>query len=71
MDRTPSGYRILFYHDCAPPNCLVAASNLSLDVGYLFLVSSSALLSMVVQQLVANLVLSQQEISTHLSFLPS
>ena len=23
MDRTPSGYRILFYHDCAPPMVLL------------------------------------------------
>ena len=38
---------------------------------YLFLVGSSVLLSMVVQQLVANLVLSQQEMNTHPSTLPS
>ena len=37
------------------------AFSLSLDVGYLFLVGSSILLSMVVEQLVAVLVLSQEE----------
>ena len=46
------------------------AFSLSLDVGYLFLVGSSILLSMVVQQLVAILVLSQ-EMNTHPSTLPS
>ena len=45
-----------FYH-------LVAASSLSLDTGYLFLMGSSVLLSMVVQQLVAILVLLQEEIT--------
>ena len=54
-----------------PSYHLIVASSLSLDVGYLFLVGSSVLLSMVVQQLVANLVLSQQEMSTHPSTLPS
>ena len=39
--------------------------------GYLFLVGSNALLSMVVQQLVAILVLSWEEMSTHFSTLPS
>ena len=39
---------------------LAEASSLSLDMGYLFLVGSSILLSMVVQQLVVILVLSQE-----------
>ena len=42
---------------------LAVASSLSLDVGYLFLVDSSVLLSIVVQQLVVILVLSQEEMS--------
>ena len=37
-----------------------AAFSLSLDVGYLFLVGSSVLLSVAVQQLVTTLVLSQE-----------
>ena len=49
---------------------VTTASYLSLDVGYLFLVGSSILLSMVVQQLVAILVLSQ-EMSTCPSIPPS
>ena len=40
----------------------------SLDVGYLFLVGSIVLLSMVVQQLVVVLVLSQEEVPS--SILP-
>ena len=48
----------------------VVASSLSLDVGYLFLVGSSILLPMIVQQLVEIFVLSQ-EMSTHPSMLPS
>ena len=39
------------------------ASSLSLDVGYLFLVCSRVFLSMVVQQLVAILVLLQEEMT--------
>ena len=41
-----------------------------LDVGYL-LMGSSILLSMVVQQLAAILVFSQEKMSTHPSILPS
>ena len=47
------------------------AFSLSLDVQYLFLVGSSVLLSMVVQQLVAVLVLSQEEMSARPSTPPS
>ena len=47
------------------------SSTLSLDVGYLFLVSSLILLSMVVQQLIAVLVFSQVEVSSCPSPLPS
>ena len=46
-------------------------SSLSLDVGYLFLVSSGVLLSMVVQQLVAILMLLQEEMDAHPFTLPS
>ena len=53
-----------------PSYHLGAASSLSLDVGYLFLVGSSILLSMRVQQLVVILVLLQ-EMSAHPSTLPS
>ena len=57
----------------APSYCLAGASSLSLDVGYLFLVGSSVLLSVVllVQQLVAILGLSQEELSTQPFTLPS
>ena len=57
----------------APSYCLAGASSLSLDVGYLFLVGSSVLLSAVllVQQLVAILGLSQEELSTQPFTLPS
>ena len=54
-----------------PSYYLSTASSLSLDVGYLFLMGSSILLSMVVQQLVAILVFSQEKMSTHPSILPS
>ena len=54
-----------------PSYCLAAASSLSLDVGYLFLVGSNILLSIVVQQVIAILVLLPEEISTHPSTLPS
>ena len=48
-----------------PSYHLVLASSLSLDMGYLFLsVSSSILLSVVVQQLVAVLVFLQEKMST-------
>ena len=50
---------------------VTTASSLSLDVGYLFLVGSSILLSIVVQQLVATLVLSQEEMSVPPSTPPS
>ena len=50
---------LLWFH---PAYCLNVASSLPLDVGYLFLVGSSILLSMVVQQLIVILVLSQEEL---------
>ena len=53
-----------FYH-------LTEAFSLSLDMGFLFLVGSSILLSMGVQQLDVTLVLSQEKMSTCLSALPS
>ena len=52
-------------------SCLVVVSSLSLDKRYLFLVGTSILLSMVIQQLVAVLVLSQEERSTCPSTPPS
>ena len=54
----------------APSYHVTTASCLSLDMGYLFLVGSGILLSTVVQQLVAILVLLQ-EMSKHPSTLPS
>ena len=42
-----------------------------LDYGYLFLVGPSVLLLMVVQQLAAILVLSQEKMKVHFSTLPS
>ena len=66
----PSGYGIWFYCDCAPPS---AMASLSLDVGYCFLVRSSVLLLKAdsFEQLVAILVLLQQEMSAHPSTPPS
>ena len=55
----------------SPSYRLAAASSLSLDLWYLFMVGSSVLLSMAVQQIVAILVLLQEERSTYLSTLPS
>jgi len=49
---------------------LIEVSSLSLGVRYLFLVGFSILLSIVVQQLVASLVLLQEEMSTDPSTLP-
>ena len=54
-----------------PSSCLVAASPLSLDMGYLFMVGSSVLLLMAVEQLVSIVVFSQEETSTCSSTLPS
>ena len=66
----PRRYGIWFLSWLCPSYSLVAVSPVSLDVGYLFLVDSSVLLLMVVQQLVAILVLSQ-EMSAWPSTLPS
>ena len=49
---------------------LTEASSLSLNVKYLFLVGSSILLSMVVQQLIVILMLSKEEMSARPSTLP-
>ena len=54
-----------------PSYHLTVASPLSFEVGYLFLVGSSALPSMVFQQLVVILVLLQVEMSAHPSTQPS
>ena len=73
VDCSSRSYGIWFYHDCIPPcNHLVAASPLSLVVGYLFLcVGFSVLLVMVVHQLVANPVFSQEKMSACPSTPPS
>ena len=47
----------------APSYHLAVASSLSLDTGYLFLVCYQVFLSMVVQQLVAIMVLLQEEMT--------
>ena len=54
-----------------PSYHLAAASSLSLDMGYLFLVGSSVFLLMVAQQLVVILLLLEEEISACPSTLPS
>ena len=54
------GLRLDSKCDCTPPNLLVGASPLPLDVGYLCLVGSSIILLIVVQQLVAILVFLQK-----------
>ena len=56
-----------------PSYSLAVASSLSLDMEYIytFLIGSIILLSMVVQQLVVTLVLSQDEMSARSSTLPS
>ena len=51
--------------------CLNAAYSLSLNVGNLFLVGSSIVVSMVVQQLIVILVLLQEEFKAYPSTLPS
>ena len=53
-----------------PTYHLAATSSLSLDMGHLSLVSSSVLLSMVVQQLAVILVLLQEEMNAHPFTLP-
>ena len=66
----PAGMRFEFIV-IVPLLPLLGASSLSLDLGYLFLVGSSVLLIMDVQQLVVILVFSQVKISAHPSILPS
>ena len=58
------GMRFDSKHDFAPHTHLVGASPLPLDVGYLFLVGSNILLSMVVQQQAVILEFSQEKMST-------
>ena len=52
------------------PSYHLAVASLSLDIGYLFLLRSGIHLLMVVQQLVAVLVFSKEEMSTYLSTPP-
>ena len=56
--------------DFAPPTILLGVSPLPLDMGYLFLVASNILLSMVVQQCVVILEFLQEKMSAHPSTLP-
>ena len=66
----PSRFGIWFYCDYAPPT--ISLKLLCLWTwGIFFLVDSSILLSLFVQQLVVILVLLQEEMSTHPSTLPS
>ena len=67
----PSGLWDLILSCSHPSYHLTATSSLSSDMVYLFLVGSSILLSMVVQQLVVILVLLQEEVSAYLSTLSS
>ena len=53
------------------PSYHPAVASLSLDVGYLFLVGSSILLSMVVQQLVVIVMLSQEVMGAYSSLTPT
>lgn len=62
-------YGVSFY--CDKMFCLIAASPLSLDVGFLFFMGSRVLLSVVVEQLVVILVLSKEEVNAGSSTLPS
>ena len=73
MGHPPGGYRILFYHDCTPPttSLQLLLCLWTWGISFFFLVGSSILLSMVVQQLVAILELSQEEMIAHLSTQPS
>ena len=65
------GYGIWLLSWWHPSYHLTVISSSSLDVGYLFLMDSSVLLSLTVQQLVAILVLSHKKMSAHPSTLPS
>ena len=65
-----SGYEIWFYCDCTPPTISLQLL-LCLWMYVIFLVSSSAFLSMTVQQLVVILVLLQEGVSPCPSTLPS
>ena len=55
--------------DFCPSYCYAGASPLPLDMGYLFLVGSNILLSMVVQQQGVILEFSQEKVSSHPSTL--
>ena len=67
----PGRYRIWFHCDCTPPTISLQLLLCFWTWGIFFLVDSSILLSMVVQQLVATVVLSQEEMNTCPSTLPS
>ena len=66
----PNGYGIWFYCDCAPPTFSLWVF-LCLWMWGIFFVRSIVFLSMIVQQLVVILVLSQEGVSACLSTLPA
>ena len=70
VGHTPSGYGTWFYCDCAPPTVSLWLLFV-FGCGVSFLVSPSVFLSIIVQQLVVILVLSQEGVSTRPSTLPS
>ena len=65
------GYGVWFYTQFSPSCYPVVTSPLPLGEGYLFLVGSRIILSMAVQQLIANLEFSQEKMSTYASTPPS
>ena len=70
VSHPPSSYGIWFYCDCVPPTISLRLL-VCLCCGVSFLVSSSVFLSMIVQQLVVILVLSQEGVSVCPSTPPS
>ena len=71
VSHPPSRYGIWFYCDCAPPTVSLWLLLCLWMWCIYFLVSSSVLLSMTVQQLVVILVLSQEGVRARPSTLPS
>ena len=76
MGHPPGGYRILFYHNCTPPTTSMKLLLCLWTWGiffffFFFFGGFQHLLSMIVQQLVAILELSQEEMIAHLSTQPS
>ena len=72
VSHPPSSYGIWFYSDCTPPTPFSHCGfSLVFGCGVLFLVSSSVLLSMIVQQLVVILLFSQEGMRARPSTPPS